>query len=552
MAATLVLKSSRRSTDAATIKATIHRIFRRHANVNGTNERLRSSVYLVILLLGLLLLATRTVAQEPAASARDAAMSERVDTLLEEQLRASGWPAAESCSDETFLRRAHLDLTSTLPAASEVVEFSRSVLADKRSRLIDRLVGSPAAASHLAQTWAGWMLPEQDSPELQLGRQGLQDWLRNRFAENLRYDRLISDLLVSTGPPQRGPTAFFVSLEGKPEKIAAKTSRVFLGLQLDCAECHDHPFDAWKQTDFWGFAAYFAQMSIDSETAMQNAGDVTDTGTGEVLLPGSEIVVPPRPLVATGFSGLSSGTRRQQLALWLTARENPYVARAAVNRVWGLLFGRGLIEPIDDMRNIQMASNPQLLRELSEYFAESGYNLRRLLSLLAKTRAYARSGVHVSGAPPEGSYAIMPAKPLTENQMSNSLAHVARQVLGEDNAGAQAALQQQLGKLRGDASEAKLGIVSALVTLHGEAFDRVSREQSSRLLRALEAPYMDERQQVRWLFLATLAREPSQAEQQAFSQLLPTQSDTASAKLAQWRSDLLWALINSTEFAMTP
>ncbi|MCA9158121.1 MAG: DUF1549 domain-containing protein, partial [Planctomycetales bacterium] len=161
MAATLVLKSSRRSTDAATISATIHRIFRRHANVNGTNERLRSSVYLVALLLGLLLLATRTVAQEPAASARDAAMSERVDTLLEEQLRASGWPAAESCSDETFLRRAHLDLTGTLPAASEVVEFSRSVLADKRSRLIDRLVGSPAAASHLAQTWAGWMLPEQ-------------------------------------------------------------------------------------------------------------------------------------------------------------------------------------------------------------------------------------------------------------------------------------------------------------------------------------------------------------------------------------------------------
>ena len=121
-------------------------------------------------------------------------------------------------------------------------------------------------------------------------------------------------------------------------------------------------------------------------------------------------------------------------------------------------------------------------------------------------------------------------------------------------------MRQQLGKLRGDAHEAKLGIVSALVTLHGEAFDRVSRDGSSRLLTALEAPYLDERQQVRWLFLATLSREPSPAEQQAFSQLIPqatsagddSQRATADAALSQWRSDLLWALINSTEFAMTP
>ncbi len=500
----------------------------------------------------MVLLPTRAESQQSSPSANDAAMSERVDTQLEEQLRASGWRAAEGCSDETFLRRAHLDLTGTPPSASEVVAFLRDATAEKRSRLIDRLLGSPAAAAHLAETWAAWMLPEQDGPELQLGRQGLQSWLRNRFAENLRYDRLVSDLLVATGSPQRGPTAFFVSLEGKPEKIAAKTSRVFLGLQLDCAECHDHPFDSWKQRDFWGFAAYFAQLSIDSEAAMREPRNVSDTDSGEVMLPGSEIVVSPNPLVATGFSGLSSGTRRQQLALWLTARENPFVARAAVNRVWGLLFGRGLIEPIDDMRSLEMASHPQLLRELSEYFAESGYDLRRLLSLLAKTRAYARSGVHESGVPPAESYAIMPAKPLTENQMANSLAHVARQVLGEDNAAAQAALRQQLGKLRGDASEAKLGIVSALVTLHGAAFDRVTRDPSSRLLKALEAPYLDEPQQLRWLFLATLAREPNQAEQQVFSQLLPAQNDDASASRTQWRSDLLWALINSTEFAMTP
>ncbi len=505
-----------------------------------------------------LFLATAAAAQSDGSqSGRSAvAMSSRIDQLLDEKLRETGWVAAAICSDAEFIRRASLDLTGAPPTASEVLEFTKAVKdPEKRQKLVDRLLASPLSATHLAGTWADWMLPEEDGPQ-QLGRQGLQGWLRDRFAENLRYDRLVSDLLVSTGPPQSGPTAFFVALEGKPEKIAAKTSRVFLGLQLDCAECHNHPFDKWSQRDFWGFAAYFAQLSTNTgEGNRQQLAEVTDTGEGEVTLPGESEPVPPSPLVETGLSSLVSGTRRQQLSLWLTARENPFVARAAVNRVWALLFGRGLIEPVDDMRNLEMASHPELLRELSEYFAASGYDLRGLLAVLAKTRAYQLSGLHESGAPPEESYAIMPAKPLTETQLTTSLAHVARQVAGEDNAGMQAALMSQLGKLRGDSSEAKLGIVSALVTLHGEAFDTVSREETSRLLKALEAPYMDQRQQLRWLFLATLSREPSIAEQQAYSELLPTageNKETPSEPNSAWRSDLLWALINSTEFAMTP
>jgi hypothetical protein len=481
-----------------------------------------------------------------------AAMCERVDHLLDEQLRHSGWPAASACSDFEFLRRASLDLTGAAPTASEVLEFVRAADSpDKRSKLVERLLNSPLAASHLAETWASWMLTEDDLPQQQLGQDGLKRWLRDRFVENLRYDRLVSDLLVSTGPPQAGPTAFFVALEGKPEKIAAKTARVFLGLQLDCAECHDHPFDKWTQRDFWGFAAYFAQISAGDAMSMQASVELVDTQEGEVLLPGQDEVVPPKALVQTGFSGLDSGTRRQQLTLWLTAKENPFVARAAVNRVWSLLFGRGLIEPIDDMRNLEMASHPQLLRELAEYFAASGYDLRGLIAMLAKTQAYSRSGLHENGLAPEGSYATMPAKPLTERQLVSVLSQVARQVTGEENAQLQATLTRQLGKLRGDGNEAALGMVSALVTLHGDAFDRVSRDETSRLLKALEAPHLDMRQKMRWLFLATLSREPTQAEYQAFSADIPT-DDAEAATLQAWQSDLLWALINSTEFAMTP
>ena len=292
-------------------------------------------------------------------------------------------------------------------------------------------------------------------------------------------------------------------------------------------------------------------------------------------MPGSDEVIEPQPLVQAGVSGLNLGTRRQQLSLWLTAPENPFLARATVNRVWALLMGRGLIEPIDDMRSLEMASHPELLRELSEYFASTGYDLRNLLQTIASTRAYSRASLHPAGEIPEGSYATMLTKPQTERQLTRSLANIARQLAAGDQ-GVQNRLESELGKLRGDASEAKLGIVSALVTLHGEEFDRVSRDGSSRLLLALSAPHLDDLQRVKWMYLSVLNRNPSPEELQYFSEFVnqsdsvgeDSDSETAveatkadepvelpaatSTSVKAWHSDLLWALLNSTEFAMTP
>lgn len=523
-----------------------------------------TSALLWMVIAGTLATSRLAVAQEVDSSMK---MSARVDELLGKQMAEMGWNAADSCSDEVFLRRASLDLTGSPPTASEVLKFVADKSENKRRALIDSLLVSPRSATHLGATWAGWMLPEQDNaPFFGDAQNGLEVWLRDRFSDNLRYDRLVSDLLVASGPAQSGPAAFFISLEGKPEKIAAKTARVFLGVQLDCAECHDHPFDDWSQQDFWGFAAYFAQLSTNQEMAMTGRGELGDTDEGEVTLPDTDEVIAPKPLVDTGYSGIGTGTRRQQLTLWLTAKENPFLARATVNRVWALLFGQGLIEPIDDMRSIDMASHPEVLRELSEYFADSGYDLRNLIQTLANTQAYQRSTTHERGQPPELSYASMKTKPLTELQLANTLSAVARQISG-NNQNAQRALQNQLGKLRGDASQAKLGIVSALVTLHGGTFDAVANEESSRLLKALDAPYMDANKQLRWMFLSTLNREPTEKENAAFSEMLslaagpadasPSEDESASGEEAaeaavSWQSDLLWALVNSTEFAMTP
>ncbi|MCC6510344.1 MAG: DUF1549 domain-containing protein, partial [Pirellulaceae bacterium] len=256
-----------------------------------------------------------------------AALSRQVDARIEERLREQGLEPGPICDDATFLRRVTLDLTGRNPTAGEVVAFLRDSETNKRQLLVERLLQSPASAVHLANIWSGWLLPEmQDLALPGANPNGLHTWLRNRFAENLRYDRLVADLLVASGSSATGPGLFFIALESKPEKIAAKTSRVFMGVQLDCAECHDHPFDHWKQRDFWGFAAYFAQLSSEGMRMPGNL-EVSDRNEGEVKLPGTEEIIPPQPLVATGMSGLTSGSRRQQLTLWLTARENPYLAR---------------------------------------------------------------------------------------------------------------------------------------------------------------------------------------------------------------------------------
>lgn len=501
--------------------------------------------------------AVATVAGSSESSrSRSEVMRDRIDELIEQRLREIGWQPAAACSDASFLRRASLDLTGVPPTATEVTSFLDSNSPQKRDALVAQLLGSNESALHLAETWATWMLPEDNAVAIGPRNDGLQNWLRNRFAENLRYDRLVSDLIVASGPAQVGPTSFFVALEGKPEKLAAKTARVFMGVQLDCAECHDHPFDDWKQRDFWGLAAYFSQLSTGGTEPGMGTGTVSDLSEGEVMLPGSDEVVPPSPLVRAGVSGLNSGSRRQQLSLWLTAPENPFLARATVNRVWALLMGRGLIEPVDDMRSIEMASHPQILQELSDYFASTGYDLRDLINTIATTRAYSRSTTHPAGLAPEASYAAMATKPLTERQFAKSLQSLARQ-LSNDDPSLQARFATQLGKLRGDASEAKLGIVSALVTLHGDTLDQVSRNNSSRLLQALTAPHLDDNQRVKWLYLSVLNRPPHTEEMQFYSEFASKSQSSATTTAStegvkDWHSDLLWALLNSTEFAMTP
>ena len=189
-------------------------------------------------------------------------MTARIDELLAADWATAGIAPAVPADDATFIRRASLDFVGVVPTVGEVRAFLADQDPRKRARLVDRLLASRRHAEHLATTWRHMMVPRGGGVDGVAGQAGLQNWLRGQFAKNVRYDQLVADLLVATGASQEGPGLFYTAYDLKPEELAANTARIFLGVQLECAQCHDHPFDRWTQREFWGYAAFFCASGV--------------------------------------------------------------------------------------------------------------------------------------------------------------------------------------------------------------------------------------------------------------------------------------------------
>ncbi len=478
----------------------------------------------------------------------------RIDELIEQRLALSEFQPAPQADDAEFLRRVHLDLTGVVPRVSEARAFLADASPDKRDKLVDRLLTSPAQATHLANTWRRIMLPGGLNLEQINNVAGVQNWLRSRFVENLRYDNLVSELLVATEGDQTGPALYYTALDLAPEKLAGSTARIFLGLQIECAECHDHPFDDWKQADFWGYAAFFAQLRQDG--AMQpgrNGMRIVDTDVGEVKLPNSETVVPPQFIGGAKPSDDELGTRRMQLAIWMASRDNPYLAKAAVNRVWAQLFGRGIVEPVDDLGPHNAPSHPQLLEELTQYFVDTGFDLRELYATLTRTRAYQRTSAWTDQPqPPPELLACMPLKTLSADQLYDSLNRILNRQPPNTNGGPLLDPLRQAFVLRMQADGRSLldyeaGVLQALTMLNGSDLAEATDPQRSPLLGAIEAPLLDDAQRIDTLYLATLTRLPREEERRLCLERVQSVSPSEKGKAL---SDVLWALLNSAEFAL--
>lgn len=527
------------------------------------SKRSPAAIAGVCLALGLLIgLPNRLVRADDEATV-DARMRRRVDSLLSAAWKEASVIPASPASDAELVRRAYLDLTGRIPRVSEARTFLEDQSADKRSRLVEQLLQSSSYPSHLADVWKQFLLPDMAEAAALRGSDAFENWLRNNFAENRSYAEMVRELLLATGnPSDSGPALFYTALELKPEKIAASTSRAFLGIQIQCAECHNHPFDKWTKRDFWGYAAFFARLAPSPERGrgMMPAALVRERESGEVMLPNSKEVVLPRYLRGDVATEEKGRTRREHLAAWMTSPSNPYFAKAAVNRVWSQLFGRGLIDPPDDMRADQAPRLAAVLDELSAYFVSTNYDLRRLYRVLAQTSAYqlASEEGSLSERPPE-LFAAMSLKVLSAEQLYNCLAtatcrpydniltsvpsSAARRAMTNRNA-----FVNSFRAPPGGPTEYQGGIPQALMLLNGRLTDDATDLERSDILVSLEAPFLTDRERVETLFLATLSRLPSPEIGKKFESHIAAQTTPEGKRRAL--GNILWALLNSAEFAV--
>ncbi len=494
---------------------------------------------------------------ENGATPRRAVIVRQIDQRIGARWAEAGVEPALMADDEEFLRRVFLDLCGVIPRVSEAREFGSSAASGKRERLIEQLLVSPLHPTHLASTWRNIMLPGGIDLEQVQNAAGVQNWLRAQFAENVRYDRLVSDLLVATSGSDVGPALFYTSHELQPEKLAAATARIFLGLQIECAQCHNHPFDHWKQADFWGYAAFFARIRQARGTRQMARVRLEDISTGEVRLPNTEAVIAPK--FPSGISPPEeSGTRREQLAIWMASRDNPYLARAAVNRTWAHLFGRGLVDPVDDLGGHNVPSHPELLDELTHYFVETGFDLRELYRTLTATRAYQLTSRWSGGTePPAELFARMQLKPLTPEQWYDSLARLfgTPETIGMPGLPAVGPFAARrlsfIGRMQSPSRQSidyQAGVLQALTLLNGSDVQAASGAEQSSLVGALASPLFSEWERLEIIFLATLARRPTDDERQLGYDYLHNGGPAKDPKQAA--SDLVWAILNGAEFAL--
>jgi WD40 repeat protein/mono/diheme cytochrome c family protein len=319
-----------------------------------------------------------------------------IDRLVYERLKALGLAPSELCTDAEFLRRASLDAIGVLPTPEQARGFLADTDPQKREKLIDRLLAEPTYADHWANKWADLLRPNPFRAGVK-SVYVLDQWLRESFRQNKPYDRFAREILTARGSTHRdGPVVVFRDRREPPD-IATLFSQVFLGVRMECARCHHHPNEKWSQEDFYQLAAFFGQLKRKgqgiSAPISGEAEFIWFAPGGEVKHPLTEQVMKPKAPDAPAEAIETSRDPREVLAWWMTRPDNPFFARAAVNRVWGELMGRGIVHPVDDFRASNPPTNPALLDALAKDFVDHGYDLKHLVRTMMRSRAYQLSSV---------------------------------------------------------------------------------------------------------------------------------------------------------------
>jgi hypothetical protein len=307
-----------------------------------------------------------------------------IDGLVLARLKKLNIAPSELADDAEFLRRVYLDVIGTLPAPAEARRYFADKRPDRRSRLVDELLQRPEYADYWALQWADALRVDRQA----LGHKrayGFYRWIRDSIATGKPLDQFARELLTAEGPlEENGPAAFY-KVVAKPGEAASSLAQVLLGIRIACAECHHHPFDRWSQTDYYGMQAYFTQLSLKPSARGElllasGSPETKHPRTGELILP--HALGAPNPATAP------TGDRRRALAAWLTGPDNPWFARNLANRTWAHFLGRGLIDPVDDVRDTNPPSNPELLDALAKHLVAAQFDLKQLIRVITGSRTY--------------------------------------------------------------------------------------------------------------------------------------------------------------------
>jgi hypothetical protein len=475
--------------------------------------------------------------------------------------------AAPLIEDAAFLRRAALDITGKIPVVNDSRRFLTDPSAEKRADAVQRLLDSPGYVNHFTNIWRELLIPEanQDFQRRYL-LPGMDRWLRKQFSRNVSYDKMVRELVSLPMGTQRdqmmyynfyngnnaSPMTFYFAKQGKPEDIAASVVRTFLGVRLECAQCHNHPFGKWTREEFWSQAAFFAGLKGRSQGDFF-FGPLTEVADRrEVNIPNTDRVAQARFLDGKQPKWKFKVGARTTLAEWMTSKTNPFFAKALVNRMWAHFFGIGLVDPVDDMVDDNKPSHPELLDMLAQELANHDFDLKFLIRAITLSKTYQQSSVSDPIKPPDlRLFARMPVKGLTADVLYDSLC-IATGV--RDNMPLQNRLFQ-FGSNRQTFSEKftaqdktteyHTSIPQALTMMNNQFIIEATHPDRSFVLGAvLASPFMNDTGRLETLFLAALSRKPRPEETSKYLHYL--ESGASSKKKAL--SDIFWALLNSTEF----
>ncbi len=325
-----------------------------------------------------------------------------------DELVASKWQRMKIlpsglCSDTEFLRRVYLDLTGLPPTVADIEAFldDKRDSRAKRDAVIDRLIGSEDFIEQWTNKWADLLQVNRKhlGPD---AAAALRKWIRGEMASNTPYNEFVSKVLTSSGPNKENPPASYFKILREPTDTMEATTHLFLAVRFNCNKCHDHPFERWTQDQYYQTAAYFARVELKPDpasgkekiegTSVDSAKPlyeiIGDKMTGEIVHDRTKAVTAPKFPFAVDYPHIENATRRQELAAWLTARANPYFAKSYVNRLWGYMLGTGIIEPLDDIRAGNPATNPDLLDYLAREFMDHHFDMRYMLGMICRSRTY--------------------------------------------------------------------------------------------------------------------------------------------------------------------